>query len=163
MKSVEQVTREAVESGGVLALLYFDVHGNSKEVVQNTMVEFVSRITKERGVIYAVGEIEEIIELNEMFSTSAEVKVLTKDFASLVGIAVLYSPIGVEVLEPHSIRLSIPEAQSIILNAAQTSQEFATFVLDRIMKPDELAEFKKKMAGKAELGKRLMERKKDAK
>lgn len=160
-KSVAEVTREAINEGGALALLYFDVHGNSKEVVRNTMVEFVSRLTKERGVIYAVGEIEEIIELNDMFSTSAEVKVLTRDFASLVGLAVLYSPICVEILEPHSIKLSIPEAQNIILNAAQTSQEFATFVLDRIMKPEELAEFKRKLANKAELGKKLIEKKKE--
>ncbi len=162
-KSVEKVTEDTIKEGGVLALLYFDIHGNSKDTIKTTMVEFIRRLTGEEGVVYAVGEIKDTIEDDSGFATSAEVKVLTKEFMALINIGFRYGPIGVEILKPEGIKLSLREAQDVILTAAQTSHEFSTYVVEKLMKDEEKQELSKKLSRRAELGKKLVEGDNDAK
>ena len=67
-KSVDEITSDAIHEGGYLVILYFDLHGNSEEAVKNIMVGFIGKLTKEPGVIYAVGEIDKPQKKEEMDS-----------------------------------------------------------------------------------------------
>ncbi|MBI4399128.1 hypothetical protein HY570_00110 [Candidatus Micrarchaeota archaeon] len=158
-RTLEDIAEEAVESGGVLATLYFDVFSNSKENLQSILVDFIGRISQDTGVVYAVGEVLDVVEDDNGYSTSAEVKVVAKDFTSLAGIAIKFSPIGIEVIKPNKITLTAGEIQSILLNIAQTSYEFSQFALRRLLSKDELEKFEQKMKLRAELGKKLLEKK----
>jgi len=158
-KSVDDITNDALRQGGILALLYFDVHGNSAEMVKNIMVGFIAKMGKEYGVIYAYGEIDEPIENNGMISASAEVKLLAKDYRILQNICGQYSPIGVEILRPSEVTLSLGEAQAALLDVAMLSAQFVTTMMDKLMTPAEKADYQKKMLQRAEIGKRLMEKK----
>jgi hypothetical protein len=161
-RTVEQVTEHTIREGGVLSLLYFDIHGASKEGIRNTLVDFIKRLTGEKGVVYAVGQVKESIEDEAGFATSAEVKLLTKDYPALLEVAMRYGPIGAEILKPHEIRMTLGEAQNAILAASQTSHEFSTYVVEKLMKEEEKIALNRKLKKREELGRQLMEAKKNA-
>ena len=158
-KSVDQLTDEAIRDGGYLTLLYFDLHAKSDESVKNLMVGFIGKLTRENGVIYAVGEIDKPMEKEGVFSTWAEVKLLARDFATLVRICSQYSPIGIEILRPDKASLSLGEAQGVLLDISQTSQNFTRMIFERMLSKEDKEDFEKKMAQREELGKRLLEKK----
>lgn len=160
-KTPQELIEEHIKKGAILAVLYFDVHANNKEAVHPTLVELVSKLTREFGVISSVGELDEPIENNGMWSSSAEVTVLMRDFSSLSNLCIRYGPIGVEVIKPDQIKLDLGEAQRTLLNISQIGQEFANYVITKVMSKDEKAAFDRKMAAKADIGKKLMEKKGD--
>lgn len=159
-KSFEELKEQTLKEGGFYCILYFDLHAQSAEAVKNLMVGFISKLTAEPGVIYAVGEIDQPVQKENLFSTWAEVKLLARDFSSIVKICTLYSPIGVEILEPHQVRLSLAEAQSILLDISQTSLGFTKMIMERVLSKEELEQYKKKIEQRAELGKKLLQQKK---
>lgn len=158
-KSVDQITEEAIRDGGYLVLFYFDLHAKTSDSVKNIMVGFISKLTKEQGVVYAVGEIDAPMEKEGVFSTWAEVKLLAHDFATLVRICSQYSPIGVEILRPDRANLTLGEAQGVLLDISQTSQNFTRMIFEKMLSKEEKEDFEKKMAQREALGKRLLEKK----
>lgn len=158
-KSVSEITDEAISDGGYLTRIYFDLHAKTADDVKNLMVGFISKLTKEPGVIYAVGEIDSPMEKGGVFSTWAEVKLLAKDFSTLVRIASQYSPIGVEILRPGKVTLSLGEAQGALLDVSQVSQNFTRMIMERILSKEEVAEYSQKMLSRTELGRKLLEKK----
>ena len=157
-KSVSEITDEAIANGAFLTLLYFDLHAKSAEETKNLMVGFLARLAKEKGVIYALGEIDQPIERGGVWSTWAEVKLLAQDFATLVRLASQYSPIGVEILRPGKVELQLADAQAILLDVSQTSQNFTRLIMERVLSEEEKAEFTKKMEARAELGAKLLQK-----
>ncbi len=61
-QELERLFAEAGKKGAILALLHFDAYGKDKEVIQGALIDLVSRVTKEPGVIYCRGEVEEVLE-----------------------------------------------------------------------------------------------------
>lgn len=99
---VDMVTEEKVRKGGVLARLYFDMQDKDKEKLQHIMLSLVNdKLMKEKGVVYCYGTIEEPLEKDGIYITSATVTLLMDNFAPLIGIAFNYAPAGVEVLKPE--------------------------------------------------------------
>ena len=159
-KSVDEITDEAVAQGGYLSVVYFDLHAPTADEVKNIMVGFISKLVKEPGVIYAVGEIDKPVEKDGLFSTWAQVKMLARDFTTLVKVATQYSPIGIEILRPAEVRLSLGEAQGALLDISQTSLNFTRMIMERMLSKEEKEEYQKKMQQRAELGRMLLEKKK---
>lgn len=155
---VEEVDDEVVGKGGLLVFLYFDMHGNSPEVIQNSLVDMVSHLTKEPGVVYATGQVDEPVQYGDLYSGSAEVRLLARDLNSLVNVCFRYGPIGVEVVRPEEMKLDLPRLQELLLNISQTSQEYTKFVYEKLMTPEEKEEFNKKLLQRAELAKKLIEK-----
>ena len=158
-KSVDDITIDAIKQGGILCLLYFDIHGNEKDALQKILVGFVGKISKEHGVIYSYGEIDEPIEFDGMHSASAEVKLLVKNYQSLQALCARYGPVGLEILRPNEIKLTVGEAQSVLMDVAMLSQDFVKAMMEKTMTPEEKAHYEKKMTQRAELGKKLLDRK----
>ncbi|MDO8339274.1 MAG: hypothetical protein Q7T16_01305 [Candidatus Burarchaeum sp.] len=160
-RTLEDLTNETVREGGVFAVLYFDMHSPEPEKLKQIATEFVGRITNEPGVLYAQGEVQEPVKgEDEIYSTNAEVHVLAQSLTSLLGISMRYGPIGVEILRPDNhIKLSLGEAHDILLLAAQNSFEFSRFVINNVATPEDKARFNKDAERRAEMGKRLLEKK----
>jgi hypothetical protein len=152
-----------VRKGGLLVTIYFDIHGNSPEVIQNSMVDMITRLTHEPGVVYATGEIDKPIEYEGMHSTSAEVKLLTRDLNSLINVCFRYGPIGIDIIHPEEFKLSLPQLHELLLNISQISQEYSKFVYDKLMTPEERVSFNKQLLNRAELAKKLVEKAKGKK
>ena len=158
-KSVDEMTDDAVREGGYLAMVYFDLHATQAEAVKNIMVSFIAKLTREPGVIYAVGEIDQPAEKDGIFSTWAEVKLLAEDFPTLVRIASQYSPIGIEILRPEEVKMTLGEAQGSLLDISQTSQNFTRLIMERMLTDSEKKDYATKMLQRIELGKKLFEKK----
>lgn len=160
MNEVEKVTKDAIASGGVLAILYFDVHAKTKEIVQELGTGFVNDMIHKQGVIYALGEINEPVSGGDgkNFSSSIEIKVLTKNFATLAAICMANSPYSVEILRPDEIKMPLNEAHDLLGTMAATTAEYKTFIITKLAKPEEIANLQYTLGKRAEMGKNLLKK-----
>ncbi|MEK6924417.1 MAG: hypothetical protein AABW54_04210 [Candidatus Micrarchaeota archaeon] len=94
----------------------------------------------------------------KVFTTSAEVEVLADSFSRLLNFCLRYGPVGVEIVEPGEVRLGLDEAQSLLLDASQSVQEFSATMLKRVMKPEDFAALRKRLEERSEAGKKLLEK-----
>lgn len=158
MDDIEKLTKDTVNNGGVLALLYFDVHAKTKELVQELGTGFVKTLIQKKGVAFAVGEIDEPVggEEKKNFSSSIEVKILTKDFATLAGICMAHSPYTVEILRPDAIKLELNQAHELLAIMSATTAEYKKFILTRISKPEEILQLQENLKQRAEMGKKIL-------
>lgn len=161
---VEILTEEKINKGGVLAKLYFDMQSKSKDELQPLLVDLVNqRLLKEKGVVYCHGSIEEPMEKDGIFITSAILNVLVEHVSVLVGIAFRYSPAGVEILRPtKSIPLQTAELQAILMDLSQISLDYSKYILEKVLKPEDVEKIRTQLGARAEIGKRLLEKKDDA-
>ena len=152
-------TEEAIKNGGILAQLFFDFHGTSKENVEHISVGFSSTLNKEEGVIFSISEIESPIEQEKnIYSTYMKATILFSDFSSFCKFIAKYTPISIEVLKPQEIKLKdIDVAQSLLI--------FSDFIYDLKLKiySGFLTENEKKIIDatikkREELGKKLKNR-----
>jgi len=156
-----KLTRDTVRNGGVLAMMYFDMHTKTREKAQEIGANFVEQLLREPGVVYAVGEIEEPIADKDIFSTSVQVKVLVRSFLHLMNLCALHSPFSIEIMQPDEIRLQLSEAHELLATVATTTADYKRYIIERLSTPEELERYKKILEKKAELGRRLLEQKGD--
>jgi len=164
-KNVKEITDRTIRDGGVLAFLYFDIHAAKKEDVQNLGVGFVNHVIKTPGVVYALGEIEEPVggEEGKNYSSSIEVKVLTKDFITLANLCLTHSPFTVEITRPDRINMQLNQAHELLGLLGATTAEYKKAILSKISKPEEIEEMQRQLKMRAEMGKKLLEKKKGEK
>jgi hypothetical protein len=162
MGDVEKLTRDTVAGGGVLAMLYFDIHAKTKELVQELGTGFVNSIIQKPGVVFALGEIDEPAggEEGKNWSSSIEVKVLTKDFSSLAAICMAHSPYTVEILRPDEIRLPLSQAHELLGTMSAVTAEYKRYILTKLSKPEELLQLQENLRKRAEMGKKLLKKEK---
>ncbi len=159
MGDIDKLTNDTISKGGVLALLYFDLHGSSKEVLNNMGTGFVDRVLKEPGVIFALAEIQEPIQTEGLYSTSLELKVLTTGMMHIAHLCANYSPFSIEILRPDKIELSIDKAHELLMYIASTTFEYKKHIIERVARPEEVEAYKKGLLNKIALGKRVLEEK----
>jgi hypothetical protein len=159
-KEVEEVTQKALEKGGLLAKLYFDMESEKQEELQPLMIDLVNnRLLKTDGVIYCYGAIEETIKLKDTYSTSAVLTVLFRDLWSMVNVMFTFMPAGVEVLKPQKEYVLKPnEMQSLLLNVAQISLDYTNYILSRVLKKEDYEKILEQVESRKELGRKLMEK-----
>ena len=160
---VDILTDEKIAKGGVLARLYFDMQDTNKDKLQPLLVELVNEhLLKEKGVVYCYGAIEEPIERKGMYITSATVTMLFESFFPLVSIAFGYSPAGIEMLRPQKeMTFRVNELQTLLLDLSQVALNYSKYILDRVLKPEDLEKINSEISNRLELGKKLLENKKD--
>ncbi|MGV8176487.1 MAG: hypothetical protein ACP5NX_01675 [Candidatus Bilamarchaeaceae archaeon] len=155
--NVEKVTKDAVKQGGVLAMLYFDLHGTDAKALTQLSVGFIQQLLKEKGVIYAVGEIDKPVEGREIASTYLQAKVLAKSFPALVNLCAMYSPFSMEILEPSELKLDVDKMQEILVTISQSTQEYKKYILEKTLSKEDLERYKVFLQRRIDLGKKLME------
>ncbi len=162
MVDVEKQIKKTVNEGGVLALLYFDVHAKDSESAQQLGVGFVNHLLEKEGVVMAMGEVDEPLEPDEEgknVSCSIEVKILTRDFPTLANMCMENSPFTVEILRPDRITLPLNQAHVLLSNMSATTAEYKRHIITKISSKKEIANFQEQMRKRAELGKMVMEKK----
>ena len=158
-ETLEKIAEKTVAEGGLIVVLYFDMHDKQKDNLKGLVVDFVKQITAEPGVVYAHGEVHEPMEIDGMYSTSAEVYMVARKLGDVLRIATKYGPIGAEMLRPAHLKLSAVEVQDIILDTAQNSMNFSQYVVSKVMKEEERKDFEKQLERRAEVGRKLLEKK----
>ena len=158
-KDINKLIEKTVKDGGVLALLYFDLHGNQKEALQKLGVGFVQKILQEQGVLYAQGEIDEPMQSEGMFSTSVEVKVLTTDIPTLARLCGSYSPFSIEILKPDEFVLSVSDMHEILMFLGATTHDYKKYIMEKVATPEEKERYKKSLEQRLKIGEKLMGKK----
>jgi hypothetical protein len=158
---VDMVTEEKVAKGGVLAKLYFDMQHKDKEKLQPLIVELINEhLLKEKGVVYCYGAVEEPLENNGLFITSAVVTMLFENFFPLISIAFNYSPAGIEIIKPENeMTFRMHDLQAMLMDVSQISLNYSKYVLEHVLKPDDIAGIEQQIGQRSELGKKLLEKK----
>lgn len=164
MSDVEKLTKDTVKNGGVLAMMYFDIHAKSKELVQELGTGFINGLIQKEGVVFALGEIDEPIDNGEgkNWSSSISVKILTKDFLSLAAICMAHSPFTVEILRPDEVRLPLSEAHEVLSVMSAATAEYKRYILTKLAGPEEKAQIEKNLKVRAEMGKKILGEKNEA-
>ncbi|NYZ73880.1 hypothetical protein H0O00_01940 [Candidatus Micrarchaeota archaeon] len=160
MNDVEKLTKATIANGGVLAMLYFDIHAKSKETVQELGTGFINSIIQKPGVVFALGEIDEPVggEDGKNWSSSISIKVLTKDFANLAAICMAHSPYTVEILRPDEIKMQLAEAHTLLGTMSAITAEYKKYILTKLSRPDELARLQENLKTRAAMGKKILEK-----
>jgi hypothetical protein len=162
-EDVETLTRKTVENGGVLAMLYFDIHAQSEEAVKDLGTGFINSVIQKPGVVFALGEIDKPVEgegENKNWSSSISLKVLTEDFIILANLCMAHSPFSVEILKPDSIKLELNQAHDLLGNMAATTAEYKRYILMKMAKAGEIASIEETLKKRAEMGKKVLKEKK---
>ncbi|MFA6530648.1 MAG: hypothetical protein WCT31_02870 [Candidatus Micrarchaeia archaeon] len=161
MIDVDKLTKETIAKGGILSVLYFDLHGTSGGILQELGAGFVQKLLKEPGVVYAVGEIDEplLSEEGKFYSTSVEVKMLTKDFISLLNLCTSHCPYSLEILRPNEMRFTVDKLHEILMHASATTFEYKKHIIEKMSTKQELEMYKLNIQQKIALGKKLSENK----
>jgi len=157
-KTVEELTEETLRDGGLLVMLYFDMHGPSPEYVQNLLTELLARLANDPLALWTYGEIETPEKFDDVYSSYAEVKVLVRSFNDLVNLVLKYAPISIEVLKPHEITLSIGQLQEVLMDMSQFSAEFTAMYLRKGLDEKKKQEYLENLRKRSEIGKMLIER-----
>ena len=157
-ENLDPLIDKAVKKGAIYALYHFDAHGNNEEAVRDSLVEFIARLSKEPGVLYAKGEIEKTVEGEEMYSCCSETKILAEDLSALLRVALKFGPMAVEILKPHKREFDATEMQAVLLDASMTAQEYSKFVLSEKVAPEKKAALEERLKLRAEWGKELREK-----
>ncbi|MDD5340705.1 MAG: hypothetical protein PHV13_05700 [Candidatus ainarchaeum sp.] len=160
MADVEKLTRDTIKNGGVLAMLYFDIHAKTKEALQELGTGFINSVIQRGGVVYALGEIEEPVDggAGKNWSGSISIKVLTKDFVTLGVLCMAHSPFTVEILRPDEIKLQLAEAHELLGTMAATTADYKRYILTKISKPEELAGLEEALRKRGEMGQRILKK-----
>ena len=158
---VDQVTDEKIAKGGVLVKFYFDMQHKEKDKLQPLMADLINeRLMKEKGVIYCYGAIEEPIMVRDVYSTSATVTVLFDSFLSIINVAFNYAPAGVEIIRPmKEMTFRIFDLHAILMDLSQLSVTYSRYMLEHVLKGEDLETISKALEGRAELGRKLLEKK----
>lgn len=158
MSDIEKKTKDAIKNGGVLAMLYFDIHAKSKETLQQIGTGFINQVIQKEGVIYGLGEIDEPVggEEGKNFSSSISLKILTRDFKTLSGLCMSHSPFTVEILRPDEITLTLSQAHELLGLLSATTAEYKRYILTKIAKPEEIERINENMKKRAEMGEKIL-------
>jgi len=161
MNEAEKLTKDTVSNGGVLALLYFDIHAANKEAVQELGTGFINSVIQRPDVVFAYGEIEEPFDAGEKknWTSSIELKVLTKSFFGLANICMDHCPYNVEILQPNEIKLPLAQAHELLWTMSTITAEYKRYILMKLAKPEELASIQETMRYRAEKGREIMGKK----
>ncbi|MBI4360549.1 hypothetical protein HY572_02120 [Candidatus Micrarchaeota archaeon] len=162
-EQLEELFHEASQHGAILSDLFFDAHGPSKDGVQNSLVDFVSKLTKEPGILYCKGEIQDAIESNDesalnqnvKYSCSTRVRVLTESFNTLLGLCLRYGPLAVEIQRPHDIHLNLDEAQNLLLDASSMTQDYVQYIMTKTMSQEEKDKLQEHLKKRAEIAAKI--------
>ncbi len=158
---LDRVTDESIAKGGILAKFYFDMQSEEKDKLQPLLADLINeRLLKEPGIVYCYGAIEEPLNKEKYFITSAAVHLMFNGIRSLLVTSFKYSPAGIEIIKPQKdIHINIWDLQSLLMDVSQLSADYSKYIFEKVLKPEDLAVIKKQMENREELGKRLLEKK----
>ncbi|MBI5223259.1 hypothetical protein HY990_02460 [Candidatus Micrarchaeota archaeon] len=162
---VERIVKETVEKGGIFAMMYFDIHAKTKEAVEQLGSGFVNTLIKRPGVVLAMGEIDDPIEgeSGQNWSSSVAVKILTADFIVLSSITLDHSPYEVDILRPAELKMPIGRVHELLALMSATTGEYKRYIITKVAKKEDIAQMQEDLKRRAEMGKKILEKKNEGK
>lgn len=143
-----------LSGGSILARAYIEVQGNDQEAAEKALETTVfGNLLGEKYVDVLRVRFFDIREdeSGDYFSGVAEIKFLVRDFRWFISIVMRYGPSAVEIIEPHSVNLSLDEMHSILADVSEVSQSYASQIMS-LLKDDERRRLYQKILSEADKG-----------
>ncbi len=158
---VEETTQRAIQKGGLLVKLYFDIHTSEHADLQAVMTDLVNnRLLKAPGVVYCFGSVDEQIKTHDMYTTSAVVTTLVDSLENMLNVIFTFAPVAVEVLRPEGeYRIKQIDVQNALITLSSISVNYSEYILKRIMSPEDYERVKGDLKAREELGKKIIGKK----
>ena len=160
-EDVHELTDRVLKDGGLLVMMYFDMPGQSPDTIQSLLVDFLAGLADDPLAVYTYGEVEEPREYEheggKMYSTYAEVKILVGSIRDLAALVLKYAPVGVEILKPHEVKLTIGDLQELMMDLSTFSTNFTTMYMQKGLDEGKKREYAENLKLREETGKRLIE------
>ena len=100
--------KKLIEEGQVHISVIFEVVGQPKEHIENTIKAYVETIKTDEELTFLNEEYEPAEELDEgLFSVIAEVELVVKNLEKITWLAMNFSPASIEIIEPS--KFTIPQ------------------------------------------------------
>jgi len=118
-----------LSEGCILARIFIEVQGNDKDTCQKALERTIfDSLASEENVSMINVKFYELTSDPEKsyFSGVVEVKLLLRDFRWFVSVVMRYGPSAIEIIEPHSVKLSLDEMQSLLADVSELSQTFSS-------------------------------------
>jgi len=96
----------STQSLRVTARIVFEIVGNPKEHVIETINRYLTSIKQEEGITFKKEYIADVEERDGLWSTFAEVELIVPDLDKLTWLCVNFTPASVEILEPAEFHLT---------------------------------------------------------
>jgi hypothetical protein len=93
--------KEIVNKGGVVCRVIFEMAGNPKEHVENTLKDYMDKIKEDPDYIFLKEHTEEAEENNGVWSTFIEAEILISNLEKLNILCLNLGPASVEILLPE--------------------------------------------------------------
>lgn len=113
MPLTDAEVKERLEKGYFSINAVIEIVGAPREHVEDTLRLVLKQLREEKGIDVLGGKVHEPKPQGPFFSTFAELKVLVKDFATLVSMCFNYMPSSVEIIEPAQFRLAPVDVSSL--------------------------------------------------
>jgi len=128
-----------IKEGAILARIFIEVQGNDKESAEKALEKTVfESLANEKDVTLLHAKLFEFHKdsKGKFFSGVAEIKFLVRDFRWFISVVMRYGPSAIEIIEPHSVTLSLDEMQDILIDVSGMSQTLSS-QLFALLKDDE--------------------------
>jgi len=143
-----------IREGSILARGFIEVQGNNKAAAEKALETTIfGNLVGEKYVDVLRVRFFDIRkdESEDFFSGVAEVKFLVRDFRWFISVVMRYGPSAVEIIEPHSVNLSLDEMHSILADVSEVSQSYASQIMS-LLKDEERKKLYQKILSEADKG-----------
>jgi len=104
-----------IEKGDSLtAILIIEVLGRPAEHVKEVLSMLVKKLEQEKDVKVTNSKIYEPKQIEQLYSSFAEVEARFSSFHRLLEICMEYLPSSIEIIEPQELRLKLQDANAIL-------------------------------------------------
>ncbi|MFH1823303.1 MAG: hypothetical protein ABH817_01130 [archaeon] len=104
--------KDKISQGWLKVNLLFEVLGRPKEHVEEALKLVLEQIEKEEKVIMLEKRIHESKEIDELFSTFADIDILVENVFTLLQFVFRYMPSSIEITEPTEFKLGLADLNS---------------------------------------------------
>jgi len=126
---------------------FIEIQAIERNLLEQQIEKIEEALKKEKDfTIYSLHK-EEIIKLEENYSSFIDVVLSFKNFQALIKFILFYGPTSIEIIKPERIEFSAFELQEGLLDLIGMLQKYAAVTL-KLMNRQELNEFYKKLLKK---------------
>lgn len=98
--------------GNIKIKIVIEVLGSPKEYVEKALDKVIERLKSEYKVLNHVAY--ETLQINQFWSTFADVELIVKDIDEVIGLVFDYMPSSIEIIEPDIFNFKSNEIMNII-------------------------------------------------
>lgn len=147
--------KEKIEHGWIHAVIIIEILGRPADHVEKSLDGIIETLGKEKGVeitnkkAYPAKVVEkEKVGGQDLFTSFAEIELLTENLKRLIDIIFIYMPSSIEIIEPQEIKLKTNDANVFVNDLTERLHRYDAIAKTMIMQNSILQNQLKSMQGK---------------